>query len=172
MLCVLDVAVPQTGSARALSLVGSTLASELEATGSLPCSSLKATEPTGVQRPSLLFPECLNPLVRHSRSSSVAARSSSAPRSSGAKRSPSLKIFRRCCYATFQFYYIHRTLSRSRSVAGFHLFPIPIPIAPHLGSLSRFASFPSKFPLFLTNPESGIISHAAVLTADDGEIFM
>ena len=50
--------------------------------------------------------------------------------------------------------------------------PIPIPNAPHLGAppLSRFASFPSKFPLFLTNPESGIISHAAFLTADDGEI--
>ena len=72
------------------------------------------------------------------------------------------------CYSNFQLY-ILRIWSRSLSGAGFHLFPIPI--APHLGSppLSRFASFPSKLPLFLTNPEYGIISHAAFLTADDKE---
>ena len=153
MFCVLDVAVPQTGigqlTARALSigLYSRQRARSDWFSAMLKPESNRADACDERSAASHVFPECLNPLVRHSRSSSV-ARSSSAPRSSGAKRSPlfiSLKIFRRCCYATFQFY-ILQTWSRSRSVAGFHLFPIPIPIAPHLGSLSRFASFPSKFP--------------------------
>ena len=153
--------------ARALSLLWSlvsTLTSELESTGSLPCSSLKATEPTGVLSP-------VSTESSRARSSSVAwssvggaviRRSAFAtlyiPEDISAakfRRLGAVQLWRYSyCYSNFQLY-ILRIWSRSLSGAGFHLFPIPI--APHLGSppLSRFASFPSKFPLL---PISGIPS--------------